>query len=96
VVGRWYQDPKLARTLSRLSWGVIVGGFVVLTRFDAGAQEPWALLGLVLAVGVLNAPVVYGLRVSQRDSHTKAYRAVVVMLLLRLAATAAVVWLVSR
>ncbi len=93
---RFYRDPKLARTLSRSSWVVLVAAFVLLTRFDAGPAEPWALLGLVALMLTLNAPVMYGLSVSRADSGTRAYRAVAVLLLLRLGATGFVVWAVSE
>ena len=92
---RWYADPKLARTLSRASWVVIVAGLVLLTRFPLGDAEPFALLGFVAAVLAMNGPVIYGLSISGGDSGTKAYRAVTVALLARIGAAAFVVWVVS-
>lgn len=93
---RWLRDPKLARTLSRFSWVVLVAAFVLLTRFDTGEREPLLLLGLAVTVVALNAPVMYGLSISQKEGATKAYRVVALMLIFRLAATAGVVWFVSQ
>ncbi|MBX3270267.1 MAG: hypothetical protein KF729_08395 [Sandaracinaceae bacterium] len=91
---RWYEDPKLARTLGRVSWVVLVGGFVVGTRFRA--SDPiagWALVGaLVVAIAIMSFPTALGLYHTRRESHTRAHRLVAFSLLARLAATVWVTW----
>ena len=93
----WIEDPKLARTLARLSWMVLVGAFVILTRWRLSPTGQDAALGILVAtVLTLNLPIVVGLRKSLEHTHTKAFRAVALMLVLRIAATAWVVWTVRR
>ncbi len=92
----WLEDPRLARRFARVTWFVLVATFVLLTRFDFGATMEQALLAvLIVVVGVLNAPVVVGLGKSREHSHTRAFRLVVLALVMRLAATAWVVWIVG-
>jgi hypothetical protein len=92
----WIDDPKLARQLARATWLVLVAAGVLLTRFPLDAvYERLALAALLVAVVVMNAPVVVGLHRSRAQSRTPAYRAVAVALGLRLLATAGVVFWVS-
>jgi hypothetical protein len=93
----WIEDPKLARTLARLSWMVIVGGFVILTRWRlSGAAEDGALGIVIATVLTMNLPVVVGLQKSLEHTRTRAFRVVALMLILRIAALAWVVWAVRR
>lgn len=92
----WIRDPKLARTLARVTWFVLVWAFVLLTRFGMGPTARSAALALLLSVVVvLNAPVVVGLYESRAQAGSPAFRAVALMLGLRVVATVAVMWVVS-
>lgn len=93
----WIDDPKLARQLARFTWVLLVTAAVLLTRFRLEATyERLALASLLVAVVVMNAPVVVGLYRSRAESGTAPFRAVAVALGLRLVATVGVVAWVSR
>lgn len=95
--GDWLGDPLLARRFARMHWLVLVGAFVLLTRFQLGVDLHRAVLGLVgAALVVLNAPVVVGLRRSRSEAHTRAFRMVALGLGLRVMAAVWVFWLLGR
>lgn len=92
----WIEDPKLARTLARITWVVLVGSFVLITKFRLeGAALSGALAGLITVVLAMNAPVLVGLWKSRDHSRTKAYRLVAFTLVLRVCALAWVIFLVG-
>lgn len=90
----WYEDPKRARTLGRLSWMVLVAGFVIGTRFVGDGPERAAIATLlVLVVGVMSAPTALGLWHTREQSHSAMYRWLALSFLLRLAAIGWVAWM---
>lgn len=90
-----WEDPKVARTLSRASWVVLVAALVLLTRWRLPEDLRWlGPIGVVVVVGVMTFPTVLGLAKSQQHAGTKPYRVVAVALLAKIAATAWVAWLV--
>ena len=93
---RWiWEDPKLARTLSRASWVVLVAALVLLTRWRLPEDLRWlGPIGVVVIVGVMIFPTALGLAKSQRHAQSQPYRAVAVALLAKIFATAWVAWLV--
>lgn len=86
---RPWEDPKLTRTLSRVHWVTLVGGFVLLTRFVPPESRIHGVFALVALSLVLNFPIMLRLSKSERPAGT---RAVALMLIVRLAATAWVAW----
>lgn len=89
----WLDDPKLARRFGRVSWIVLAGSFVLITRFDFGAALERVMLGAMLtAVLLLNAPVFVGLYKCRDQAHTNAYRGIVLAVVLRALATVFVLW----
>ena len=95
--GSWMEDPRIARTMARFSWVVLVVGFVLLARnpLEPTLQRA-ALGGLIAVIAVMNVPVVLGLYGTRAQARSAAYRAVAISLGLRVLATIAVVALVAR
>ncbi len=92
----WLDDPRLARRLSRLTWVVLVTAFVLLVQLDLGATAERLVVAAVLgAVGVLNAPVVVGLWKSRAEAGTPLFRMVAFALVVRLATSAWVAWVLT-
>lgn len=101
---RWWEDPRTARTLGRMTWLVLVAGFVLGTRF-AGSSSAievggWALSGrhgvaalLVVVVAVMSFPTALGLHHTRAQSHLRAYRWLLLSFLARIVATGWVVWM---
>ena len=83
---RWYEDPRLARQLARLSWLVVAAGFFLT---EPGAYGSWstalALGGMTAVAVVLNFPVALGLYQTRHASASGAWRAVAFGLLARTA-----------
>ena len=93
--GRIWEDAQLARTLSRVSWVVLVAALVLLTRWRLPEDLRWlGPIGVVAIVGVLIFPTALGLAKSQQHAGTKPYRVVALALLAKIAAVAWVAWLV--
>lgn len=93
----WIDDPKLARRLARASWVLLMATGVLLTRLRL--EEPYerlALASMLVAMVVMNAPVVVGLHRSRAYAGTAPFRAVALALGIRLIATVGVVVWVSR
>lgn len=92
----WLDDPRLARRLSQLTWVVLVVAFVVLGRGELGASATrLALAGLIVVVGLLNAPTAIGLWKSRAEASTSAFRAVAFVFVVRLATAAWLVWILT-
>ena len=89
-------DPKLARALSRYPWLVLVGSFVLITKFRLdGAALHAAIGGLITVVLAMNVPVLLGLLKSRAHAHTKAYKLVAFLFVLRVSALAMVIWMIG-
>jgi len=94
---KWWANAKIARTLGRLTWGVLVAGFVLGTRFSDVAGLRFVLpVALVVVVAVMSFPTALGLSKSRQHQHTRAFRLVLFVLLARLAATGWVVFMLLR
>lgn len=92
----WLDDPRVARRLARFTWVALVTAFVLLTRFDYGSTATrLAVAGLIMAVGVLNAPVVFGLWKSRAEADTLPFRLVALALGVRVLASGWVVWFLT-
>lgn len=92
----WLDDPRLARRLSLLTWAVLVVAFVVLGQGQLGASATRvALAGLIVVVGLLNAPTAIGLWNNRAEAGTPAFRAIAFVFVVRLVTAGWLVWLLT-
>ena len=73
---------------------MIVGVFVLGTRFGPSQPELRSIAPalLVAAIAIMSFPTALGLYHTRAESHTRAYRLVLLSLLARLAATLWATW----
>ncbi|MCA9610634.1 MAG: hypothetical protein KC619_33795 [Myxococcales bacterium] len=92
---RWWEDGKVARTLGRFSWIVLVGGFVMGTRFAPPDPSLRWIPAVVVAVvvAVMSFPTALGLWHTRADSTSRAWRMIGISLAARILATVWVTWL---
>lgn len=92
---RWWEDGKVARTLGRFSWVVLVAAFVIGTRFaPADPSLRWIVPAvLVAAIAVMSFPSALGLWHTRAGASTRAWRLVAISLAARILATFWVTWL---
>ncbi|MCB9594470.1 MAG: hypothetical protein H6719_17185 [Sandaracinaceae bacterium] len=95
---RWWEDPKVARTLGRFTWVVMVAAFVVGTRFPTTDPLQRNIVPgvLVVAVSVMSFPTALGLYKTRSQSSLRAYRLLAVSLAVKILATFWVTWLLLR
>jgi hypothetical protein len=88
----WFDDPKIARTLGRATWPLVIVVVFTLRGVEDGFVRDLTLAIFLTVAILVNGPTVKGLWFTRAQRRSKAWRAVAVLFGVRLVAILGTLW----